>query len=940
MLPVLSRELVLIVALLCGGSIFLSFYSAHRHEHRSLRDIKGDGHHLFDLGQVPRFSNLTKQLRNLSARTEGFERSVRIYTRHGARGFKNKHMMNHGSASSSGARASAFSHDSVAPQVTHAAPALGPKLLAHAEKTSATGPSTVRFRSDFKCGKMVGKKLDDGGPVECDPTGKFPCCSANGWCGSSPGHCRCKGCADYRPSSPGAVMGLGDNSPPAGGKRHPPPNDPVDNGPRVVRGTVAVMIPFRDREMHLVKFKEFWRWFAKEGQSPTEVKRWEIYVVEQFDSVAFNRGWLFNVGFAIAENDLNACPDLPPDAKPEPLDCAVIQDIDYLPEKGVDYTFCAVPTQLSSEIDRYNWRTPYLQSAGGIVGANPKHWKEFNGFSNEYFGWGGEDDELYHRLRLAHLLYGDCHPFCKGDNDPQKGKIGLSIKRPAKGHGRFSGKFMHSMNHTKRITDNAAYQKNLVLLREIGSGSDRWRRDGLNNLKFRLLAHDVDKADFEEYGITYHHVKIRRGEKEFKLYQIPLAIPTGRFCPSSSTPWQFTTLSNEGQSVPFSLDALRERTRELLSGVGCSFAANRINFILVDQRLGLAKTLTNADPRRLYTFYRSLKRPMDDGAVIADPRSDQDIREAFREARAYWVPPADFSICTAKLKSNGPKYSVHRSLSCKSNGWNEMQGGYFKAFAMSRKNFKKVSYCDNEKHWIQRIAEGDCSGKWNRLKWVIGNAFYVPEGRDFCVGTRRNAKEEESFSRLLAKANCEGDGFEHDFSFGKFKDSYQKSTMVVCVAQKGSQFRVSRKHNCEEDGFKQIGRFAARYSQAALPSDQRLCIVEASGNSQTIKHEKDGCEKTFAIPSTLDQGDGPSSRTVVCVQKEKIRFFHKCGEEGEENCPQSDTCSIKFEAASTNDLALSTPTEGIRASPLYTLLEEESECFGFFCPDIEQALRM
>merc|ERR1711998_611489 len=100
------------------------------------------------------------------------------------------------------------------------------------------------------------------------------------------------------------------------------------------------------------------------------------------------------------------------------------------------------------------------------------------------------------------------------------------------------------------------------------------------------------------------------------------------------------------------------------------------------------------------------------------------------------------------------------------------------------------------------------------------------------------------------------------------------------------------------------------------------------------------CEKSFAIPDNMEEAQGPSSRTTVCIHKDGIRFIHKCGEEGQEACPGNDECSIKFEAANGNDLALSTPTELSNGSPpLYTLLEEESECFGFFCPDIEQALR-
>merc|ERR1719265_2536628 len=138
---------------------------------------------------------------------------------------------------------------------------------------------------------------------------------------------------------------------------------------------------------------------------------------------------------------------------------------------------------------------------------NPKHWRQINGFSNEYFGWGGEDDELFHRLRLNQLLFGDCHPFCT-EHDAQIGKTGLSIKRPGKGKGRFSGKFMHSMNHTKRITDNSAYDHNLALLKEISLGSGRWKTDGLKNMQFRIISLDVDNTDRGNFSIVYYHVRV------------------------------------------------------------------------------------------------------------------------------------------------------------------------------------------------------------------------------------------------------------------------------------------------------------------------------------------------------------------------------------------------------------------------------------------------
>lgn len=90
------------------------------------------------------------------------------------------------------------------------------------------------------------------------------------------------------------------------------------------------------------------------------------------------------------------------------------------------------------------------------------------------------------------MLWG--YPYC-GKNDHNMGKPGQSIKRPKKGFGRFSGKYMHSANHPKRITDSRAYARNLEQLKEIGSGGGRWKTDGLNSLAFSIVDSQEDRAD-------------------------------------------------------------------------------------------------------------------------------------------------------------------------------------------------------------------------------------------------------------------------------------------------------------------------------------------------------------------------------------------------------------------------------------------------------------
>ena len=52
------------------------------------------------------------------------------------------------------------------------------------------------------------------------------------------------------------------------------------------------------------------------------------------------------------------------------------------------------------------FRVPYQDIFGGATAFTRQHFRLVNGFSNQYYGWGGEDDDIFKRLDMCtfHLL--------------------------------------------------------------------------------------------------------------------------------------------------------------------------------------------------------------------------------------------------------------------------------------------------------------------------------------------------------------------------------------------------------------------------------------------------------------------------------------------------------------------------------------------------------
>ena len=144
---------------------------------------------------------------------------------------------------------------------------------------------------------------------------------------------------------------------------------------------LGIIVPYRKRPGHLRKFRESIESYLKDQD-------YELIVVEQNDDLPFNRGKLLNIGFQQAIR--NQC------------DYVVFHDIDMLPI-DVDYSYSDVPIHLATNFTNSK-REIFKTYFGGITMFPIDLFKKVNGYSNEYWGWGFEDDDLLMRLTEQHIF--------------------------------------------------------------------------------------------------------------------------------------------------------------------------------------------------------------------------------------------------------------------------------------------------------------------------------------------------------------------------------------------------------------------------------------------------------------------------------------------------------------------------------------------------------
>jgi hypothetical protein len=220
---------------------------------------------------------------------------------------------------------------------------------------------------------------------------------------------------------------------------------------------LLVIVPYRDRAEHLSIFIPY----ITNTLSNQNID-YKIVVIEQNQGKLFNRGLLCNIGFKLYSDQ---------------YDYICIHDIDMIGE-NFDYSYEPYVTHLSALEKRRKYKEWYSRYLGGVTLFPKEIFININGFSNEYWGWGVEDDDL--KIRCDVMGYETKRKQCRY----------YTLPHP-------------TMPHSQRLEHSPGYKENINKIHIFQQNADKKSlllNDGLTNIDIFFNVESV--AEYENYNLT------------------------------------------------------------------------------------------------------------------------------------------------------------------------------------------------------------------------------------------------------------------------------------------------------------------------------------------------------------------------------------------------------------------------------------------------------
>lgn len=225
---------------------------------------------------------------------------------------------------------------------------------------------------------------------------------------------------------------------------------------------LGICIPYRNRKEHLEKLvPHLSKHLTEQGIEH------KFYVGHQVDDKLFNRGAMKNVAAEYAFND--GC------------DYIAWHDVDMLSHENGDYSYPENnPIHIATKLSKYNYGLGYDQYFGGVVLFTKEQAERTNGYSNDYWDWGQEDDDLFWRCYFEGYTTGRVIKELKNQKVTNFDGVNSFIEIPTN---REISSCLHN-DHTITITFNPEQQEEKVPIWLVGDTNKRFieypllRKDG------------------------------------------------------------------------------------------------------------------------------------------------------------------------------------------------------------------------------------------------------------------------------------------------------------------------------------------------------------------------------------------------------------------------------------------------------------------------------
>jgi hypothetical protein len=234
---------------------------------------------------------------------------------------------------------------------------------------------------------------------------------------------------------------------------------------------LGIIVPYRNRKTNLDVFIPYMNDYMKSNHPDINYK---IYVIEQANKDLFNKGFLFNCGYMLTKDK---------------YDYLALHDVDVLPISA-NYKYNEKALHLCANVygQRRNGRLESIINEGvihhgGVVLLTNSIYESTNGHSNEYLGWGGEDDDYSARLTFSG------NPLIRHYYKTNDGNKML-------------GNYI-TLNHSAlRFEKAPKFKENFQRFMDLKNGKINWKKEGLNTTNFDLVDKKY-KTGYILYKVDY-----------------------------------------------------------------------------------------------------------------------------------------------------------------------------------------------------------------------------------------------------------------------------------------------------------------------------------------------------------------------------------------------------------------------------------------------------